>query len=97
MKGSLRRGGSRQRQRSQKVRQPLDALGVADLAHDRAHEDFDRADVLRHGRHLLARRHEPELHLELLLRHGLFHVDLVAENEERRVRERFSRQKDLHV
>mmetsp|Transcript_23679 Transcript_23679/g.73377 ORF Transcript_23679/g.73377 Transcript_23679/m.73377 type:complete len:211 (+) Transcript_23679:43-675(+) len=76
----------------QVAREPAERLAVPNLLHNAAHEDFHgpRRAVGRLA--LLASRHtvDPETRDELILRHCLREVDLVAKDHERRLLELLS-------
>lgn len=60
--------------------QPPNALSVTLPHHDRAHEDLDRSDALQRDFALARSLVHAQLVAELILRHGIWVVDLVAQD-----------------
>mmetsp|Transcript_13169 Transcript_13169/g.28603 ORF Transcript_13169/g.28603 Transcript_13169/m.28603 type:complete len:261 (-) Transcript_13169:14-796(-) len=82
-----------------KLLEPLEALGKAHFPDDGAHEDLDRSDVLESSGSALAggEVHQPKRMTELILGRSTRHVDLVAEDQERDVRELLVRKKIIQL
>ena len=79
------------------VRKPPEAVTIALAHHNRAHEQFNRTNILERDRALACRLEQAERLTQLLFRNGARSINLVTKDQERYLAQLLNRKKRVKL